>query len=1033
MMKRMRVGGGLGRTVRPRFRIGGHLMQRMRVGDGLGRSVRPRFNNGGHLMQRLRVGGELGRTVRPRFRIGGYLMQRLRVFAISLLVSGAGLVLMQDTHPPAVAQEDPSPTDMSVTDKCKVPSDDPQINVLMLLDRSGSLNRTDPENERRAGVQAAISNLANLARTFDGVALSIAVDTFAEDYRKELGWAEAGIELAEARNLPNRATAADGHLTDYRKALTGAAQRFRDGASNDCNLLLWFTDGEHATDGSSSVISPSERAQLTDLCKSDAMRELAEKNLWTIAVLLDSGTVPVNKDPLKLMFAAGCEHALTGPDPSSGENAASSLTDSLDELINEAVYKASAARQSEDLLPGERSGLPAAGEFKGCSGGEGSVTSLCKYPFTLKPDHDGFRVFVDLTSLNRQISDPTAITTTLRSPKGTEYPLDFDVRAGYERVGGSGFLFRKPYDSRWELIGHQAAKQIANRNSWEWAGEWTLEFSGTTPTAAEDAAKVAAAVRTVEGSPPEVTIHMNDSMGSLTGNVGVVTNQPIAYKMTEYRLGLNDISGGPVNPARPTLWCRAVCRTLTVNEGAFEIPMFYEQVFDWADGDKTRLLKILNDSGGIYAVAELTQSFKYGPEDLEWKRPLGEPIPLANLANWLESRLSDEERFQQLSSWLTQQEPPALPSLQWTDSPLKVDNNNVEFQVVAIPGRFSAVVTLKDITLKDITLEKVTAPLGEPEVLNADWKCEVPKYTLPRYTTPCPAILVDTGVNKDSELVATLHFLITRDSYANDEIANLGEGATEPSPEEWATLRNKIAEAAAPVSQPLTSETFRVDIVTFGDRISKFLPLLVILFVLAAASRVFVAWRLRPWKALDSPEYVVKPLQPAFGHEPSISEQRELCMELNTGAASATVGFARLSSSWLPLLLGRPPAIVATASGNDCVGPKGSMRNKKDQQVALIGPTLRKGWLVVGSKDAAQLIVWDLPNEESEQEDVIAQAEQAATDALDKSRKRENRERQSETTNHGESQETVPNPFADDTTSTNPFAPPSSYRDPFAD
>ena len=316
--------------------------------------------------------------------------------------------------------------------------------------------------------------------------------------------------------------------------------------------------------------------------------------------------------------------------------------------------------------------------------------------------------------------------------------------------------------------------------------------------------------------------------------------------------------------------------------------------------------------------------------------------------------------------------------------------------------------------------------------MNTDWKCEVPRSTLPSSTTSCPAILVDTGVDKDSELDATLHFLITPDSDANDEIANLGVGATEPSQDEWEVLRNDLAAVAAPVSQPLTSETFRVDIVTFGDRISKFLPLLVVLFVLAAASRVLVAWRLRPWKALDSPEYVLKPLQPTFGHEPPISEQRELCMELNTDATSATLGFARLSSSWFPLLLGRPPEIVATASGRDCVGPKG-IRNKKDQQVAVIGPTLRGGWLVVGSKDDAQLIVWDLPNEESEQGHVVAEAEQAAKDALDKFQNHENRERQSETTNHGDSPETVPNPFADDTTSTNPFAPPSSYRDPFAD
>ena len=941
-------------------------------------------------------------------------------------------------------------TGVRPTDKCEISSDQSQINVVLLLDASQSLSRTDPGNSRRGGLEAAVVNLANLARNNPDVHISIAVDTFSTGYSRRHGWQDAENAQRTLSGRYNEIAAlgigTSGRFTDYREAMRGVADRFRDAPTSSCNLLLWFTDGEHATEGTSSDVSEREWEQLRTLCASAEMADLKERNVYSVGVLLSSSDSPVNSGPVEQMFGEGtsaCRYALDGE--IRADVGASDLRDALDELINEVVYEVNAEAETEDDLPGEESGLPDEEDYGACSGGDGTAASPCVYSFSLDSGKESFRVFVDMTFLGRGISNPGAVKIRVRSPLGivsepvvsaaqqaADAQQDDATVLQYQPVRPFWFLSQRPYDSRWEIIGHQAAEQIADEGDWEWDGEWSLLFWGDTPEAEADAGRVAAAIRAITVDAPSASMNLNDE-GKL---IGFIENFPNDYSSVELNLEPRDANDEPVYPTRASLRCESAdCNPVPVSgDHRFEVSGLFDEVVWWdseeAGGDGLRLESALK-RGQVSIGAVLDQGFLYGGvrgygadgeigKPLSWSNDIG-----SHVLEDLDAFLDGKDAWEELRDWVPSGEPPALPfDLRLLPPPYDVAGDKVVFRLEVSPGYFPGVVSLEGVSIW-------TAATGatQPDY-DEDWTCEVPG-TAGRgdvEPTTCRAVRIDLGLSEDSEVTAQLDFRTV--PVADLEEVARSEELTVPSEQRWNEVWSDIQRAAAPRRESLESAQFRVDLPTPGDRLSEFLPILLLLIVLAGLLRVLLAWRLRPWNALGNAEYQMKPLSMDALDRSIVAAEKSVCMDLTRQAVSARVGDVTLVSSWTPLLLGRPPSIEAVHSGSaGCAGPRAS-RPGKDRAVGIVGSGLQQGWVVVAHSDTRfDLIVWDLPSELDDQARHVRDVEDAARDAVERLRSN------TQTGSGAESAETTQSPGGDSPPG-DPFSgtsdPSGGSDDPFS-
>jgi hypothetical protein len=141
-----------------------------------------------------------------------------------------------------------------------------RLSVLMLIDESGSLVKTDPFNQRVAGIRAALTGLADLS------------ETAIEGRRPQVSVLMAGFFGLVHPNPEEGDLAADwkpvsrddvdqlfeeagmyedlnrGRATDYATALTAArqmlatraAEQTQESGTPPCQALIWFTDGRYS-------------------------------------------------------------------------------------------------------------------------------------------------------------------------------------------------------------------------------------------------------------------------------------------------------------------------------------------------------------------------------------------------------------------------------------------------------------------------------------------------------------------------------------------------------------------------------------------------------------------------------------------------------------------------------------------------------------------------------------------------------------------------------------------------------------------
>jgi len=133
------------------------------------------------------------------------------------------------------------------------------LSALFILDRSGSLVGTDPDNVRYDGLQTALNELAQLRRP-DGseLAVEVAVSAFDGRYydvKRVQDWTrindgDTNEDLTRIVDKVRAATGPDGG-TDFEAALDGGFADIGDrGGPGSCRVVLWFTDGEFQTNAS---------------------------------------------------------------------------------------------------------------------------------------------------------------------------------------------------------------------------------------------------------------------------------------------------------------------------------------------------------------------------------------------------------------------------------------------------------------------------------------------------------------------------------------------------------------------------------------------------------------------------------------------------------------------------------------------------------------------------------------------------------------------------------------------------------------
>lgn len=668
-----------------------------------------------------------------------------RLAALLALAATAVMPVVALVSSPASAQ-----TGVDVQDVCSVTPGDStvRINLLVLLDTSGSLRTTDPGNLRSAGTRDALQVIEGLSLRYpDYVNIEVALDTFDTRYSRQEGWYAASEIYSRVGNSIETIASDAGQYTDYGAALTGAWERFATRA-NDCNLLIWFTDGEHAT----AADEEGEQRELFQLCSSPEMQALRD-HVWVGAIQLREGDPGTSR----LRYLYGEESpavSLNCINPLRGQVYDSFEADRLDTVLSELIGT---------VTDPDR---PPQSEFDECTGGDGSPDRPCTVSFGLDSGIENFRAFTDLTLINREIQNPDSVLVAVQAPDGTSSPSigalgeirPREQPGSYVQVNPFGFFARSNYPSDLHIVGHQAAESLTNSTQWQWQweGEWSLLFFGDTPAAQEDARRAAAAVQVQRDDSPFID---SFGIGDQCNVSGFVVNYPTEeYSDVALRLRVDAGDGEPVYPTRLSL----TDEPLPVEEGnrRFAIPGILAELVAWDStergGNGTNLRNALTQRDGIELVAVLSQTFQYAgaPEPLAWTREIGRleltERQAAHLEGLIDGRVVDPLLCL----------PPSPPG-PWLASDLVLgdpqhDWSGASFDVSANRGVLPTTLSL---AAEGVELVEDAGALAGVEIDNTEWTCEIPEAATGTSSFTCPEPVI-VEVSTEQPLRPTMQLRI---------------------------------------------------------------------------------------------------------------------------------------------------------------------------------------------------------------------------------------------------------------------------------
>ncbi|MFG2037705.1 hypothetical protein [Dactylosporangium sp. NPDC048998] len=364
------------------------------------------------------------------------------------LLMAAGCTAALALAGPGPAHAEPSGGLASVQ-SCLQRLERPVLDVLLVLDASGSIKDTDQHNQRLAAVQIALDELARLAHPAQAGQVPIDVDVqravFSGGFSPVGGWERIDGDSGAAAAAAFGAVELAGD-TNYLEALDRARGVLAARAAQEsldrpaCQMLLWLTDGRYEPiDPSLPGFTERVTAGTEALCRPGGVLEQLRGNGVTV-VTVGLTTKLVEKDEAFL-------RQLSGTEPGCGRTDAGAAGQYLraDDpkglartFLQIAVFK---HEESEPCVPAR----------DGCT-------------FDLEPGLHHFAALIEPGAAGAAI--------TLRPPGGGGVTLG--------RPSGSASAAGTRLDWHWYGSGDRALVVLhgeLSRTDTAWAGRWVAEFT----------------------------------------------------------------------------------------------------------------------------------------------------------------------------------------------------------------------------------------------------------------------------------------------------------------------------------------------------------------------------------------------------------------------------------------------------------------------------------------------------------------------------------------------------------------------------
>ena len=347
-----------------------------------------------------------------------------------------------------------------------------QGSVVLLVDQSGSMRQTDPDQGRVKAATYLVDRLSSFAGR-SGVTLDVRVAGFADDYHPVGDWTALTASTKDAVSASVRTVGADlkDYDTDYWNALNGARQDLVDHDSSGCRAVAWLSDGEFDLDvrdsdaarhdygetkgyatgadlSSESGVQQAEQAGRGDLCRPTGLADQVRSSGVTLIGIGLSGPGPqpdftlmrrVSQGGGSNAAAAGLEQCGNVSSPSGVFYPVSSLDTLLMAFDSVSTPGDTVQSQSVSICQGSA-----------CSAGE--------FSFVLDGTLDAVHVMAS--------SDAPGLDAYLYAPGATQ-PLV--VKAGQSSPAGTGV------DATWLTPGTFQADLDSTKVP-TWDGQWRLAF-----------------------------------------------------------------------------------------------------------------------------------------------------------------------------------------------------------------------------------------------------------------------------------------------------------------------------------------------------------------------------------------------------------------------------------------------------------------------------------------------------------------------------------------------------------------------------
>ncbi len=246
----------------------------------------------------------------------------LRRFLVTLFA--VAVVAGMPVHVPASAQaEGVAPTSASGLALCLDGAGDPRtgaLDILVLLDDSGSLQQTDGGGLRYEALDVLLRGLAALGSGEGFRDRNVALVSYGQRVDVLLPFQPLQAEEIDGIVADVRARATGRQpFTDFIGGVRTAVDLLGDRPSANCRILVWFTDGDHHMAGRSSSTSLEDQA--TDsgnlraaFCGPNGLdTRLRERGINTFALMLE----PLPTRPVALEASKDVMQVITG-DPAPG-------------------------------------------------------------------------------------------------------------------------------------------------------------------------------------------------------------------------------------------------------------------------------------------------------------------------------------------------------------------------------------------------------------------------------------------------------------------------------------------------------------------------------------------------------------------------------------------------------------------------------------------------------------------------------------------------------------------------------------------